>query len=395
MADGFDGFEALTGRKFLVDHETGTSISNIIRSFLLGSAYIMRKKQLVEDAEVAEQAAADAPAAAAAAHGAQGQGAQATPAVSIPGAPSTPAKGHAAACDLTDAVGPDGVSPANGAYFGTKTPLVLKKHRERAARSPVASPRASLAGRERKPATEMNTRAVRDRGIVDVAVEQRGHMPGGDYNVQLGEPEPASSLVQVQEVELPTKDALLDASFTPEQRGHMPGGTENVFDPPAAPAATQSQGTRGTRGNNGEQVVVEGEQVQVQESSWDFLRHHVVQHDWDFIKEAIYLAKHEHMSDVDRFKGDLMRRIQAGVSTAPTPARTPTPAPTPGLTAGGPGAAGAAAAGGLTGMRGEGNVGMPCDDKCKLEIDQLDNDLAIVSPLVDGRLRDMSGMDGL
>lgn len=373
MADGFDGFEALTGRKFLVDHETGTSISNIIRSFLLGSAYIMRKKQLVEDAEVAEAAADDAPAAAAAAHGQ-------SPAAPHP-IPSTPAKGngHAAACDLTDAVGPDGVSPANGAYFGTKTPLVLKKHRERAARSPVASPRASLAGKTRKTPNELNTRSVQNRGVVDVAVEQEGHMPGGDYNVETGEPEPASSLVQVQEVELPTKDALLDASFSPDAPGHMPGGTENVFDPPVHAAPSGAPPAQGGQGNgDGPQVVIEGEQVQVQESGWDFLRHHVVQHDWDFIKEAIYLAKHEHMSDVDRFKGDLMRRIQAGVSTAPTPARTPTPAPTPGLTT----------------IETQ-NVGMPCDDKCKLEIDQLDNDLAIVSPLVDGRLKDASGKDGL
>lgn len=360
MADGFDGFEALTGRKFLVDHETGTSISNIIRSFLLGSAYIMRKKQLVEDAEVAEAE-------------------HATHDHSQP-IPSTPAKneGHAASCELTD-VGPDGVSPANG-YFGTKTPLVLKKHRERAARSPVASPRASLAGKTRKPANEVNARPVQNTGVVDIAVEPRGHMPGGDYNVKTGEPEPASSLVQVNEVEVPTKDALLDGA-QPEEPGHMPGGTENLFDPPpstAQPAPSAATAGGGSGDGQGEQETVEVQEVQ--ETNWETLRHHVVQHDWTFIKEAIYLAKHEHMSDVDRFKGDLMRRIQAGVSTAPTPARTPTPAPTPGLS---------------TESQGGQGWGVNCDDKCKVEIQGLDNDLAIVSPLVDGRLRDTSGKDGL
>lgn len=366
MADGFDGFEALTGRKFLVDHETGTSISNIIRSFLLGSAYIMRKKQLVEDAEVAE------------AEHATHDHSQPIPSS---GAPATPARAqvHAEKCELTD-VGPDGVSPANG-YFGTKTPLVLKKHRERAARSPAASPRASLAGKTRKPANEVNARPIQNTGVIDVAVEPRGHMPGGDYNVKTGEPEPASSLVQVNEVEVPTKDALLDGA-QPEEPGHMPGGTENLFDPPApSGAAASSQGpaqgqAQGQASGQQEDAVVEGEEVQ--ETNWETLRHHVVQHDWTFIKEAIYLAKHEHMSDVDRFKGDLMRRIQAGVSTAPTPARTPTPAPTPGLS--------------TTESQG---WGVNCDDKCKLEIQGLDNDLAIVSPLVDGRLRDASGKDGL
>lgn len=38
MADGFDGFEALKGRKMIIDHENGQTMSSILRSFLLGKA---------------------------------------------------------------------------------------------------------------------------------------------------------------------------------------------------------------------------------------------------------------------------------------------------------------------------------------------------------------------
>ncbi|ORX38934.1 Metallo-dependent phosphatase-like protein [Kockovaella imperatae] len=46
MAQGYDGFEALKNRKFIIDDENGQIMSSIIRSFLLGSAYIWRRKQL-------------------------------------------------------------------------------------------------------------------------------------------------------------------------------------------------------------------------------------------------------------------------------------------------------------------------------------------------------------
>jgi hypothetical protein len=36
MAEGYDGFEALKGRKFIIDDENGQIMSSIIRSFLLG-----------------------------------------------------------------------------------------------------------------------------------------------------------------------------------------------------------------------------------------------------------------------------------------------------------------------------------------------------------------------
>jgi len=36
MAEGYDGFEAFKGRKFIIDDENGQIMSSIIRSFLLG-----------------------------------------------------------------------------------------------------------------------------------------------------------------------------------------------------------------------------------------------------------------------------------------------------------------------------------------------------------------------
>ncbi|KAJ9115326.1 hypothetical protein QFC24_007035 [Naganishia onofrii] len=46
MAEGYDGFEALKNRKFIVDDDNGQIMSSIVRSFLLGSAYIFRHKQI-------------------------------------------------------------------------------------------------------------------------------------------------------------------------------------------------------------------------------------------------------------------------------------------------------------------------------------------------------------
>lgn len=39
MAQGYDGYEALKGRKFIIDDENGQIMSSIIRSFLLGELH--------------------------------------------------------------------------------------------------------------------------------------------------------------------------------------------------------------------------------------------------------------------------------------------------------------------------------------------------------------------
>ena len=38
LTERYDGFEALKGRKFIVDDENGQIMSSIIRSFLLGAS---------------------------------------------------------------------------------------------------------------------------------------------------------------------------------------------------------------------------------------------------------------------------------------------------------------------------------------------------------------------
>jgi len=38
MAQGYDGFTAMKGRKFIIDDENGQIMSSIIRSFLLGES---------------------------------------------------------------------------------------------------------------------------------------------------------------------------------------------------------------------------------------------------------------------------------------------------------------------------------------------------------------------
>lgn len=40
MAQGHDGFEALTRGQILVDHECGSMLSSIVRQYLLGTSYV-------------------------------------------------------------------------------------------------------------------------------------------------------------------------------------------------------------------------------------------------------------------------------------------------------------------------------------------------------------------
>lgn len=41
MAQGYDGFEGLKNRKFIIDDENGQIMSSIIRSFLLGKFLLL------------------------------------------------------------------------------------------------------------------------------------------------------------------------------------------------------------------------------------------------------------------------------------------------------------------------------------------------------------------
>lgn len=47
MAQGYDGFEALKNRNFIVDDENGQIMSSILRSFLLGKSKVIRRDRLL------------------------------------------------------------------------------------------------------------------------------------------------------------------------------------------------------------------------------------------------------------------------------------------------------------------------------------------------------------
>jgi len=206
MAGGFDEFDALKGRKMIIDDENGQTMSSIIRSFLLGSAYIYRHKQLVD---------------------------------------------------------------AHHQYLSAKTVRVLNRAREQHATSPLSSKASS----------------------------------------------PRKSIHELHEMSPPSSPRT---SFLPAVREHSFSST----------------------------------------STWSILRRHVVMHDWVTIRDAMHIAKHEHMSAVDACEGDRIRRQKAGE------AETPRPAP-----------------------------GILVDQARKEELKALDDEVAIVCPLVDGRLSDIEGAD--
>ncbi|KAL1406105.1 hypothetical protein Q8F55_007788 [Vanrija albida] len=208
MADGFDGFEALKDRKFVIDDENGQSMSNIIRSFLLGSAYIFRHKQLAD---------------------------------------------------------------ARQKYLSEKTLRVLKRARARH----QTSPRASLASSPIKGFPGRNE----DNGLLA-----------------------------------------------------SPGSSPGTIDLNMSVSSISTISTTG----------------------WAHLRRHVIDHDWLSISEAFHIARHEHMSSVDRCEGDQLRRKRHGEAETPRAAIA------------------------------------PLDKRQKAELRSMDDEVAIVCPLVDGRLRDVS-----
>ncbi|WWC64228.1 uncharacterized protein I303_106837 [Kwoniella dejecticola CBS 10117] len=115
-------------------------------------------------------------------------------------------------------------------------------------------------------------------------------------------------------------------------------------------------------------------------SAWGVLRRHVVQHDWNTIRDALHVAKNEHMSSVDEVAGQAMRQQKQPQATkqhmpGEWKSRAPTPLPIPdsGLPA-----------------KGAGTSDDVLATREKKELDNLSDDLAIVCPLIDGRMRDVS-----
>jgi hypothetical protein len=221
MAGGFDGFDALKGRKMIIDDENGQTMSSIIRAFLLGSAYIFRHKQLAE---------------------------------------------------------------ARQQYLSAKTVRVLSRARTEHTSSPLSSVASSP------------TRALHD----------------------IASSPPGSPRAHTHQIVSAGSATTVDYSFT-------------------SPSSANS--------------------------SWSTLRRHVVAHDWVSIRDAMHIAKHEHMSDVDSCQGDLLRRQTLGNGSAQTgkPKQTQTQVKPPALVV---------------------------DNARKAELKALDDDAAIVCPLVDGRLND-------
>lgn len=210
MAQGFDGFEALRDRKFIIDHEVGQSMSSIVRSFLLGSSFIFRKKQLAD---------------------------------------------------------------AHEEHLCTKTLNVLKRARAQH-RSPVSS-------------------------VVSSPLKMKY-----DFSRANTSPLSARTMSEDEDVEMASSTTL---------------------------------------------------------DTWSFLRRHVVEHDWVTIREALHIAKHEHMSEVDPCNGGQIRRQTLGAHT-PRPPSTPAP-------------------------------GILIDPKRKAELKGLESDVAIVAPQVDGRMRDAAASE--
>ncbi|WWC97747.1 hypothetical protein V866_004633 [Kwoniella sp. B9012] len=110
-------------------------------------------------------------------------------------------------------------------------------------------------------------------------------------------------------------------------------------------------------------------------SAWGVLRRHVVQHDWGTIRDALHVAKHEHMSSVDEVAGQAMRQHRQATPHMPGEWKSRAPTPLPGSQPAKP--------------------AENADDDLlvnqeKKELESLSDDLAIVCPLIDGRMRDVS-----
>ncbi|WWC73295.1 uncharacterized protein I206_107262 [Kwoniella pini CBS 10737] len=226
MALGYDGFDALKNRKFVVDDENGQIMSSILRSFLLGSSYIFRHKQL-------ESAAA--------------------------------------------------------AHLSSRTDKVLSRARNQHQHSPTSSVSSS----------------------------------------------PQS-----------TKSFL-----SPQNSHHAAMQNSGIL----SPVSERSTG-----------------------SAWGVLKRHVVQHDWSTIRDALHVAKNEHMSSVDEVAGQAMRQQKQAKPSAPHmpgqwESRSTTPLPIPD-----------------SDKPAKGAQNDILVNQEKRELDNLSDDLAIVCPLIDGRMKDVS-----
>ncbi|ORY29141.1 hypothetical protein BCR39DRAFT_532806 [Naematelia encephala] len=92
-------------------------------------------------------------------------------------------------------------------------------------------------------------------------------------------------------------------------------------------------------------------------------KRHVVQHDWTSIRDAMRIARTEHLSSVDTLEGHEMRHHGENKSAEKKPEGPP---------------------------KNDAQAAYFVDQNSKEELKALEDDLAIVAPLVDGRLKDLA-----
>ncbi|WWC91447.1 uncharacterized protein L201_006393 [Kwoniella dendrophila CBS 6074] len=227
QALGFDGFEALKDRKYIVDDENGQIMSSILRSFLLGSSYIFRHKQL-------ETAAAK--------------------------------------------------------HLSSRTDKVLSRARSRSHHQ--YSPSSSLS----------------------------------------------------------SSPQSMKSQFLSPSNSHILSNS-GILSPVSEVSTTSSSG-------------------------WGILKKHVVQHDWNTIRDALHVAKNEHMSSVDEVAGQAMRAHKQSKQHMPGEWKSRPTTPLP-----------------ISERQQKPAKGAKDDllvNDEKKELDHLSDDLAIVCPLIDGRMKDVS-----
>ncbi|RXK38756.1 hypothetical protein M231_03932 [Tremella mesenterica] len=260
MAQGYDGFTALKNRRTLIDDESGLIISSIIRSFLLGSSYIFRHKQLVA---------------------------------------------------------------SHTAHLSTRTKPIISKARQSLlspSSSPDCSPRNShLSSSPNFPQNNswVSPSSLQPFGILS-STNSQSQTPGS-----------------------PGRLSLVAPRSPPRERGNpleSPGIFRKNFIEPPSPmdVRLESMGFGFGFGSGGEG------------------KKHVISHSWSAIRDAMFISRHEHLSDVDCLEGDKMR-AQHTSSSQQNESKT-----------------------------------MDIPGATNEALGVMEDELAIVCPLIDGRLKDVA-----
>lgn len=233
MADGYDGFKALTNRHFLIDDENGQIMSSILRSFLLGSAYIFRHKQFVE---------------------------------------------------------------SHDRHLSKRTDRMLDRARREHQSPPLTGHSGWMSSRD-------GSLAGSPRSTMAASSMSEGGGPGG----LAGRPPWACPTTHGQ---LSIDEALsADDRSSNKMRDDLtaqPSGAKqnSAQSSPSAPnrAPQHDDDSLSISGDSLLSPISEASGMSFASGSTQ-TRRHVVQHSWASIRAALYIAKHEHMSEIDRCVG--------------------------------------------------------------------------------------------